>query len=163
MLSGTFIYNSNNFSVPINAYNLYDRVISLSDYLDSNYKNKKIIITRDLISQLHQYNATIPMYYGRWEYSMYIEDILGCGDFDVINEYMAGVNTNGVDLIIIEQNDFYKYWLNATGWYVCDEYAGYDIYCPADDGWIIANYVDESGNQGMFYTVFNHLASRLSW
>lgn len=163
MLSGTFIYNSNNFSVPINAYNLYDRVTSLSDYLDSNYKNKKIIITRDLISQLHQYNATIPMYYGRWEYSMYIEDILCCGDFDVINEYMAGVNTNGVDLIIIEQNDFYKYWLNDTGWYVCDEYAGYDIYCPADDGWIIANYVDESGNQGMFYTVFNHLASRLSW
>ncbi len=154
MLSGSFIFRFNNFSKANNLYNLDDSVIQMADYLESNYQGQQIICSKDLLCELHQYDATIPMYYGRWDAELYIENVFYYSSSEEAKQYMVDARAAGVSLIVLEKSDFYKYRLNACGWYVCDEYAGYDIYCPADDGWIIANYVDESGNQGMFYTIY---------
>ncbi|MCR5143853.1 MAG: hypothetical protein K6B67_00930 [Lachnospiraceae bacterium] len=143
ILSGKFIINTDNFSKPINRYNLKAETIWVAEHLSNNYSREKIICSKNIVSELHQYDATIPMYYGRWDTPLFIENYLDNSDLDGLQEYLNIAQQEGVSRIVLEGKDDYKYQMNACGWYVSDEVNNYDIYSYAGGSWIMSNYVDE--------------------
>lgn len=161
ILSGKFIINTDDFSEPFNRYNLKPETIWVAEHLSNYYTGEKIICSDNIVTELHQYDATIPMYYGRWEIFLYIENYLDNYDIDGLKNYLNVAQQDGVTRIVLEANDDYTYQMNACGWFVSDGVDNYDIYSYAGDSWIMSNYVDDSGNQGMFYTMYNPASGNL--
>jgi hypothetical protein len=62
ILSGKFVYTSENFQKATNIYKIPDDVIEVSDYLEDN---SKIIAPDDILIWIRTYNPTIELLYGR--------------------------------------------------------------------------------------------------
>lgn len=149
------------FSKATNRYKLSNETLEVCEYLSNNHAEDKAIIDMDILVEVHQYDATIPMYYGRWSTSQYIEIQLNSGDENVIDEYLDKAIEAGCSIIVLDNNVIYEEILQKRGWTREDAIGVYNVYKYIGNQWILTNYADESGNQGMFYTLYNQTTGEL--
>lgn len=156
---GKWIYIPDNFSLPQNRYKISNDTIEVSNFLGEYYPGEKVIMDEDLLIEAHQYDASILLYYGRYHFSSYIENVI---DTDVeLAEYLEQACEDGVSLIILQKNTGWQEKLNSMGWVIRWSNANYDIYEYVGEYWTITNYADQSGNQGMFYTLQNKVTGEV--
>lgn len=151
IISGKSLLTDEYFSKATNRYKLSDETIAICEYLSQNHPEEKIIVDQQILVEIHQYNALIPMYYGRWDLTKYIEKAFESKNDIVIEQYLEKAIADDCTIIVLENNDFYNSELRKYGWIKETSVGTYNIYKYIGEHWILTNYADESGNQGMFY------------
>lgn len=167
-LNGTGFYHYDKIYPDANAANLPSYTIEACNIIKET-QNKyhddeaRVIVPTEMICSLRQYDATIKMPYGRAVlkgeqtheiYTALQQQPLDCDTLAALaqkydcNYFVYPVSEDGLMEGRIEQAGF--------------EYVGqaeiYNIYRMKDEktgDWIITSYPDSSGNQAMFYSLYN--------
>lgn len=125
---GKSLLTNDFFSNAINRYKLSNETLEVCEYLSNNHAGDKAIVDMDILVEVHQYDATIPMYYGRWSTSQYIEVQLNSGDANEIDDYLDNAIEDGCSIIVLDNNVIYEEILQQRGWIKEEKVGIYNIY-----------------------------------
>lgn len=123
----------------------------------------RVIVPDELVCSVRQYDATIKMPYGRavlkGEKTHLIHDTLTQApvSFDLL-AYQAGLYGCNYLVYPISEDGSNEAGLQEAGFESAGQVAGYGLYhidTEKKDEWAVISYPDQSGNQAMFYTLYN--------
>lgn len=126
-------------------------------------KEIRVIVPDGLVCSIRQYDATIKMPYGRavlkGEKTHLIHDALTQTpvSFDLL-AYRAKLYGCNYLVYPLSEDGTGEEQVKAAGYESFGQVAGYGLYylnTEKEDEWVAISYPDQSGNQAMFYTLYN--------
>ena len=126
-------------------------------------KEIRLIVPDGLVCSIRQYDATIKMPYGRavlkGEKKHLIHDALAQTpvSFDLL-AYLAGLYDCNYLVYPLSEDGSSESSLQKVGYESVGQLDGYGLYylnTEKKDEWVAISYPDQSGNQAMFYTLYN--------
>ena len=167
LITGTGFYQIVRPAKGTNAANLPDATIDICEFLIQSREQFgddeiRVIVPDELISSIRQYNATIKMPYGRdvlkGDRTHPIRDVLAQSPLQCeLLAYTAAQYGCNYFVYPISEDGVVEKELEEAGFEYLSQMRGYTVFRMVDEskGWSMMSYPDASGQQGMFYVLYN--------